>query len=421
MKFNFASLQALEAYCQAEGFDLRFSQSTEILSQPLKLDGYELKNRFCVHPMEGSDAGPGGSVSRLVTERYKGFAKGGSALIWFEAVSVLPQGRAGPNQLLINKENLEGFKKLIEEVKLQGLKSNGFEPKLLMQLTHSGRFSKPEGLPKPIIAYHHKELDKRHNISEDLEPVSDAYLDSLPGVFAKAALMAQEAGFDGVDIKCCHRYLLSELLSAYERKGKYGGSLENRAALLFECVEAVRSAADPGFIIGSRLNGFDALPGGFACSSDDYMQPDLGESIRLVKALKAKGVGIFNITTGSPYYNSFVNRPNDVEKDENPLLGVSRMFGVIASLQEALGSTPVVGTGYSYLRNFIPYAAAGEIAHGRCSLVGLGRMSLARPNYPKEIMKNELPPAKKLCTTCGKCAALLRAGRASHCVVFDRR
>jgi len=370
--------------------------------------------------MEGSDADENGAVTDLVTARYKKFAKGGSALIWFEAVSVVPEGRASANQLLINEENLDGFKKLIETIKEEGLSANGFEPVVIMQLTHSGRFSKPDGKPLPLIAYHHSELDKKHNIADDLECVTDEYIDTLPEKFAKAAALAQKAGFDGVDVKCCHRYLLHEFLSAFDRPGKYGGNYENRTRLLFDCVDAVNSEIGHNKILATRLNGFDALPDGFACDKTDYMQPDLNESVQLAKDLKAKGMDVFNITTGSPYYNSFVNRPNDVEKDEEPLLGVSRMFEVIGQIQKAVGSVPVVGTGFSYLRQFLPYAAAGEIKAGRCSMAGLGRMSLARPRYPKEIMNNVKVDPRLLCTTCGKCAGLLRAGGPSYCAVFNK-
>lgn len=410
----------LESYCQANAYHIHFDRNTDILSSPLTLKKIELKNRFCVHPMEGSDANENGSVTDLVTARYKSFAKGGSALIWFEAVSLLSEGKAGAKQLVINEENIEGFKKLIKTIKDEGMAANAFEPTVIMQLTHSGRFSKPFGKPQPMIAYHHPQLDKRHNIEEDLDCVSDDYLDRLPEKFAKAALLAQKAGFDGVDIKCCHRYLLHELLSAFERPGKYGGSYENRTRLLFSCFDAVLSELGQNMILATRLNGFDALPGGFACDKADYMKADLKESIRLVKDLKAKGTDIFNITSGSPYYNSFVNRPNDVEKDEDPLLGVSRMFEVVGQIQKAVGNTPVVGTGFSYLRQFLSYAASGEIKAGRCSMVGLGRMSLARPEYPKEIMENKKVDSRLLCTTCGRCAGLLRAGGPSYCAVFNK-
>lgn len=371
--------------------------------------------------MEGSDALTDGSPSELTLERYRRFARGGSGLIWFEAVSILPEARASANQLMLTPANLHTFQNIAAMIKKDGLHTNGYAPVVIMQLTHSGRFSKPFGTPQPIIAYHRAEIDLRHNINPELPVVSDNYLVALPEHFANTALLAQKAGFDGVDVKCCHRYLLSELLSAFERGGQYGGSFENRVRLYLDCIDAVRKAVGEDFIVGTRLNGFDALPEGFACGKPDYMQPDLTETLALVKLLKAHSVDIFNVTTGSPYYNSFVNRPNDVEKAEPPLLGVARMFGVIGEIQRELGNTPVVGTGYSYLREFIPYAAAGEILAGRCTSVGLGRMSFACPDYPKEVLKNHLPSPKALCITCGKCAQLLRAGGPSYCAIYDNK
>jgi len=371
--------------------------------------------------MEGSDSLADSSPSELTLERYRRFARGGSGLIWFEAVSVLPEARASANQLMLTPANLPAFQNMAAMIKEEGLRANGFAPVVIMQLTHSGRFSKPFGTPQPIIAYHHAELDMRHNIDPDLPVAADDYLAVIPQYFAKTALLAKEAGFDGVDVKCCHRYLLSELLSAYERAGIYGGSFKNRTRLYVDCIDAVRKVVGENFIIGTRLNGFDALPSGFACSEDDFMKPDLTETLELVKLLKAHGVNIFNITTGSPYYNSYVNRPNDMEKTEPPLLGVSRMFSVIGDIQKVLQDTPVVGTGFSYLREFIPYAAAGEIIAGRCASVGLGRMSFANPDFPREVLNNRLPPANRLCITCGKCAQLLRAGGPTYCAVFDKR
>lgn len=421
MSFGYASLNELTAACERDGFDINFSEDLSVLATPVKIGALTSQNRFCVHPMEGCDAEPDGSPSAFTTERYIRFAKGGSGLIWFEAVTVAPEGGASAHQLRLTKDNLSAYKALTDGVRQTALSENGFAPVLILQLTHSGRFSKPDGTPHPLIAYHHATLDARHNIDPNLPPVSDEYLDTLPAHFAESALLAKAAGFDGVDVKCCHRYLLSELLSAYDRPGKYGGSFENRTRLYLDCLDAVRDAVGADFIVGSRLNGFDALPGGFACDSEDYMKPDSTETLALVKLLELRGVDILNITTGSPYYNSYVNRPNDVEKNEPPLQGVSRMFSVIGQIQNDVPDIPVIGTGFTYLREFVPFAAAGEINAGKCALVGLGRMSFACPDYPRRILSGELPPAKQLCVTCGRCALLLRAGQASYCPVRDKR
>ncbi len=421
MSFGFNSLSELKSDCKIKNYNINFCDDLSVLGSSQKVGNRFAENRFCVHPMEGSDSLPDGSPSELTFERYRRFAHGGSGIIWFEAVSVLSEARASANQLMLTQENLPAFQNLLQIIKEEGLKANGYAPIVIMQLTHSGRFSKPFGTPRPIIAYHHAEIDLRHNVNSDLPVASDEYLAAIPEQFAKTALLAQKAGFDGADIKCCHRYLLSELLSAFWREGKYGGSFENRTRLFIECVDAVRAAAGNGFIAGTRLNGFDALTSGFSCSKSDYMKPDLRETLKLVKFLKAHGIDIFNITTGSPYYNSFVNRPNDIEKNEPPLLGVSRMFSVVGEIQNECNNTPVVSTGFSYLREYIPFAAAGEILAGRCSFAGLGRMSFAYPDFPRDVLSGKLPQANLLCTTCGKCAQLLRGGGPSYCAVREKK
>lgn len=421
MSFGCKNLSDVTAACERYGCDIKFSNDLSILGVPRQIGHKTAPNRFCVHPMEGCDGTVDGSPSGLTVERYMSFAEGGPGLLWFEAVAVAPEGRASARQLMISDDNLSEFKKLADIIRKKALMENGYAPVLIMQLTHSGRFSRPDGTPRPVIAYHHAELDVRHNISPDLPLVTDAYLDTLPECFARCALLAKKAGFDGVDVKCCHRYLLSELLSATGREGKYGGCFESRARLLLDCIDAVREAVGADFIVGSRLNGFDALPDGFSCDKADYMKPELSETLELVKILRARGVDILNITTGSPYYNPFVNRPNDVDRQEPPLFGVSRMFRVVGEIQREVPYIPVVGTGYSYLREFVPFAAAGEISAGRCAFAGLGRMSFACPSYPRRVLSGELPPSNQLCTTCGKCAGLLRAGKPSYCVVRNKR
>lgn len=419
MSFGFEKLSDVVGICEKSGYELHFSRDLKILGAAAKVGRRAAPNRFCAQPMEGCDALPDGSPSSLTAERYLRFAGGGAGLIWFEAVAVVGEGKASARQLIITEENVESFRSVADAVRKKAFSENGHVPVMIMQLTHSGRFSRPDGTPRPIIAYHHAELDGRHSIDPELPAATDEYLDTLPERYAKSAMLAKKAGFDGVDVKCCHRYLLSELLSSFDRVGKYGGSFENRTRLFIDCIDAIRAACGD-FICGSRLNGFDALPLGFSCGKDDYMKPELSETLELVKILRARGVEILNITSGSPYYNAYVNRPNDVDRSEPPLQGVSRMLSIAGEVQRCVPDIPVVGTGFTYLREFVPFAAAGEINAGRCAFAGLGRMSFACPDYPKKVLSGEIPPADLLCVTCGKCAGLLREGRPSFCAVRDK-
>lgn len=418
MPFHFKSLELLRSYCIERGYDIPFSDDISVLAQSLDIGGKTVNNRFCVHPMEGCDALPDGSPSEKTTRRCLDFARGGSGVIWLEAIAVAQEGRSSPAQLMLTENNAAAFSRLVDMIRQTAKETNGFEPFIVAQLTHSGRFSKPESVPRPLIAYHRPDLDAVHAVDPNLEPVTDAYLDTMPERFARSAVLAAACGFDAADIKCCHRYLLSELLSAFERPGKYGGSFENRSRLLLDCMKAARASAPRGFLIASRLNIYDALPGGFCCPADgDYMRPCLDEAFQLVELMNQNGLCLLNVTAGSPYYNAYVNRPNDADKTEEPLAGVARMFGLAAEISRRFPSLPVAGTSFSYLREYMPQAAAAQISAGNCTFAGLGRQSLACPDFPRLVLRGETVARNRLCTTCGRCAMKLRAGEAVYCDV----
>ena len=109
----------------------------------------------------------------------------------------------------------------------------------------------------------------------------------LEEAFGEATKLAKEAGFDAVDIKCCHGYLLAELSSAYTRPGNYGGSYENRTRLLKHSIQAAKVYENDTFQVTSRLGIYDgyAYPSGFGVSQTSGLSPDLTEPIRLVKEL----------------------------------------------------------------------------------------------------------------------------------------
>ena len=254
---------------------LPFLQDAAILRTPLVVDGKQIPNRLACQAMEGCDGTPDGSPDTLTKRRYDRFAKGGAGLIWFEATAVMEEGRANPRQLYIHENNLDDFKRQVETIKETALKTNGYEPLIIMQATHSGRYSKPNGTPAPLIAYNNPVFEKDNPITAE-RIVTDDHLDRVGEALVQGAILAEKAGFDGVDIKCCHRYLNSELLSAYERGGKYGGSLENRTRLLRESVQGAIQSCGKDFMVSSRLNVYDgfAYPYGFGVSRDGSLDFD---------------------------------------------------------------------------------------------------------------------------------------------------
>ena len=298
-----------KVYTKAEEFFLQnemlhtgipYAEDVSILSAPLHVGSKTIANRLACQAMEGCDGTPSGEPDVLTKRRYDRFAKGGAGLIWFEATAVMQEGRANPRQLYIREDNLDAFKKIVADIKETGLKENGFEPVVIMQATHSGRYSKPEGVPAPLIAYHNSVLEANNPISDD-RIVTDDHIDRIRDALVSGAVLAEKAGFDGVDIKACHRYLNSELLSAYHRPGKYGGSLENRTRLLRESVAGAKAACGNGFAVSSRLNVYDgfAYPDGFGVAADGNLDFDPSEPVWLLRQLKELGVELLNITMGT--------------------------------------------------------------------------------------------------------------------------
>lgn len=424
-RFHYRTLAELKACARALGAWLPLAEELSALAQPLPLAGRTLHNRIALQPMEGSDAKPDGSPSALTRRRYLRFAQGGAALIWFEAVATAPEARASAHQLMLTGDNLASFARLVAEIKEAGLAKNGYEPLVVMQATHSGRYSKPQGKPEPLIAYNNPILEGNAPLPAG-RILDDGALERYEARFGTAARLAQRAGFDGMDVKCCHGYLAAELLSAYQRPGRYGGSLENRTRFLLNAHRAARAEVRAPFFLTTRLNAYDGFPYpyGFGVSPGGGVEPDLREALALVGRLAREfSLPLINITIGNPYKNPHVNRPYDQGgylPDEHPLTGVARMMSCVSQVQRAHPRLPVVGSAFSYLRGFSAHLAAGMVQGGHAALAGFGRMALANPEFPRQILIGGAIDPQQVCLTCGMCAQLLRAGRPSGCAVRDR-
>jgi len=407
------------------GTGLVHSENTDILKKPLTVQKKKIANRLVCQAMEGCDGTPDGCPDTLTVRRYDRFAKGGAGLIWFEATAVMEEGRANPRQLFINENNLDSFKKEVERIKETGLRENGYEPVLIMQATHSGRYSKPHGTPAPIIAYNNPIFEKDNPIPKD-RIATDEYLDRVGEALVKGASLAERAGFDGVDIKACHRYLNCELLSAYNREGRYGGSFENRTRLLAQSVEGAIKTCSRDFIVSTRLNVYDGFPypNGFGVSSDGSLAFDKTEPERLLRVLYEKGVRLVNITMGNPYFNPHVNRPfasGGYDTDEHPLEGVARMLNGISDLKKSVPEMAVISSALSYLGVAAPRVAAGFIENGGFDLAGFGRTIFAYPDFARDIIETGEMKKEKICICCSKCTHIMRqAGGTPGCVIRDR-
>lgn len=423
-RFHYKTLEELKNKAAELQIHLPFAENTQILAKELTFGNVTLQNRLGIAPMEGADGLPDGSPSELTIRRYVKEAEGKAGMIWFEAISIVPEGRSSAHQLMLTKDNLEAYKRMTAAVKEAGIKANGFAPYLVMQANHSGRYSNPEGRPAPIIAYRHPEYEKLRP-ADDSCIVSDDYLESLEEKFGEATLLAKEAGFDAVDIKSCHGYLLTELTSAYNREGRYGGSFENRTRLLRNGILAAKAHETPDFLITARIGIFDgyAYPYGFGVKEGEGAVPNMEEPIRLTKMLYEElGIPMINFTMGNPYVSTHVTRPFDMGKyvpQEHPLRGVARMIQGIGEVKKAVPGMVISASAPTYLRQYSDLYTAGAIEEGLCDHMLFGRMSFANPAFPKQILENGRIDEKLVCITCGKCGDLIRAGKPTGCVIRD--
>ncbi len=421
------------------------------LAQPLKMGRLTIGNRWCIHPMEGWDANRDGSPTPLTLRRWQRFGGSGAKLIWGgEAAAVQPAGRANPNQTLALASNEAGLQQLLKALHDEHRQQfdNLDELVVGLQLTHSGRFCKPNDHKRwePRIAYHHPVLDPKFNIAADDQAVvlTDDELEQLADDYVTAAKLAQRVGFQFVDVKACHGYLLHELLSARIRPGKFGGDLEGRSRLMRNIIGRIRSDC-PDLEVGVRLSVWDTLPYqpgeaggvpaaweagreylfGFGVDPHDPLRIDLCEPIELIRMLQATGVSCVNLTCGSPYYNPHIQRPaifppsDGYQPPEDPLVGVARHIQTVAEVKRHLPDMPLVGSGYTYLQEFLPLVAQATIRDHLVDSIGLGRMVLSYPTLPRDSLAGQAPVRKLVCRTFSDCTTAPRQGMVSGCYPLD--
>ena len=427
------------------------------LAQPLDFNGKKIGNRFCIHPMEGWDGTVDGKPTDATLRRWKHFGASGAKLIWGgEAVAVGHEGRANPNQLVINEHTKRDLGLLRKTLVDAHVEACGTADDLLtgLQLTHSGRFSRPNEKAKaePRILYHHPFLDQRVGIDDSYPILTDGEIRNIIDDFQRAARLAQDLGFEFVDVKHCHGYLGHEFLSAHTRAGDYGGSFENRTRFLREVTAGIRAVA-PGLQIGVRVSAFDVVPfrpdpnrkatgttptgipeaysdalpyrWGFGVNIENPEEYDLREPARFLSLLQDLDIKLVNISGGSPYYNPHVQRPalyppsDGYQPPEDPLIGVARQMAVTRSLKQSFPDLILVGTGYSYLQEFLPLVAQAAVREGWVDSIGLGRMVLAYPELPLDVIAGRVLQHKRICRTFSDCTTAPRNGLPSGCYPLD--
>jgi NADPH2 dehydrogenase len=454
-------------YVASLGINLPCDDSIEVgsnspLAKPVeqvRINGQQIGNRIAIQPMEGWDGTTTGGITEDVLRRWQRFGESGAKLIYGgEAMAVRPDGRANPNQLIIVEQNKNDLARLRETLVDSHRQRFGRTDDLVIgfQLTHSGRFCKPNDKTRmePHVAYRHPILDRKFKVTSDDQVWTDDEIDRLIEDYIKAAKIAWDVGADFVDIKHCHGYLLHEFLSAFTRPGKYGGSFENRTRILRDIVNGIRASGNR-IEFAVRLSAFDfapfkpdpalSQPGklgpgipddfshclpyryGFGVNQQNPVEYDLTETFQFVELCAELGVKIVNLTAGSPYYVPHIQRPaayppsDGYQPPEDPLVGVARQINVVREVKaRAPKGLVLVGTGYSYLQEYLPHVAQYVVRNGWCDIVGLGRMVLAYPGILADAIEKGALATKSICRTFSDCTTAPRNGMISGCYPLDK-
>ncbi len=418
------------------------------LAQPIDVDGVRVGNRFCILPMEGWDGTRAGEPSDLTRRRWRNFGTSGAKLMWGgEAVAVRHDGRANPNQLMLTPDTQPSIAALGRELisaHRERFGSNADRDLYLgLQITHSGRFARPDEWDQsaPIVACHHPILDKR--FPNGVRVFTDDELDRLVDDYIRAARLAYDSGYQFVDAKACHGYLGHELLGATTRPGRYGGSLENRMRFITQLIDGIRTAV-PGLGIVVRVSIFDMVPHrksagglgvpeqttgdepGFGVLKNEDMDGALNDGRRLLKHLEALGIRWICISAGSPYYNPHIQRPaffpplDGYEPPEDPLRGAARQIDATARLKAEFPNLVFVGSGYSYLQEWLPNVGQYNVRNGLADFVGLGRVVLSYPDLPADVLSGSPLRRASICRTFSDCTTGPRMGMVSGCYPLDK-
>jgi len=449
---SFKTPQAFRQHLRSHDIPLDFddappSASSAALARSIVVDGVRVGNRFCILPMEGWDGTREGEPSELTRRRWRNFGISGAKLMWGgEAVAVRPEARANPNQLLMTHRTQPAIASLREELVTAhrerfGANADG-DLFVGLQLTHSGRFARPDvwDRPMPLAACKNPVLDRR--FVNDVRVLTDEEIDALVDDYIDAARLARDAGFRFVDIKQCHGYFGHELLGAQNRQGRYGGSLENRTRFLRNVLLGIQALL-PDLVIVVRLSIFDTVPyrrtatgvGAPEVAPADYPvgfgiveqngHDALDDSRSVLRLLEGLGVKWICTTAGSPYYNPHVQRPaffppvDGYDPPEDPLHGVARQIRATAALKAAFPNMVFVGSGYSYLQEWLPRVGQHAVARGHTDLVGLGRMVLSYPDLPADVLEGKALRRKAICRTFSDCTSGPRLGLVSGCFPLD--
>ncbi len=362
-----------------------------ILLTPARIGPVEIKNRIVMPPMTTRTADAEGFVTDDSVAYYMARVRGGTGLITIEMASPEKCGRHRRHEVGIYDDRfLPGLTRLVNEIHGGGAKAS-------IQLGHGGGHTRidicgetpiaPSAIPHPVY----------ETTFETIVPaeMSKARIAQTIAAHAAAAVRAQKAGFDCVEIHAAHGYLISQFHAPFEnrRTDDYGGSLENRARFGLEVLRAVKAAV-PGMGVIYRLSVEDFFPGGLP----------FGEGRQIAVWAAQAGADALHVTAG--HYRSLPSAQIVLP----PMTFPDAMFLDFAAEVKKTVDVPVIAVG----KLGDPATATAAVASGKADFVALGRTLVADPQWVEKLARNE--PIRR-CLACNTCINEMRGGARIGCVV----
>lgn len=343
------------------------SHSTSLVFEPLTLaNGATLPNRIAKAAMEENMSAPGQLPGDELTTLYRRWSNGGAGLLITGNVMVHDAAMTGPAGVVLDGDQpLDPFRRWADAAKSGAAR-------VWMQINHPGRQVMAD-MPGVAWAPSARRVDVGKQSGRFAEPteMTPAQIRETIDRFATTAALAEQAGFDGVEIHAAHGYLLSQFLSPLSntRTDEWGGSLDNRARLLLDIVRAVRSVVEPGFAVAVKLNSADFQRGGF----------DADDARRVIDLLAPLGVDLVELSGGS--YESPAMTGSSADERT---LAREAYFLELATDLAATSPIPLMLTG-----GITRLPVAEEVLAEGVAVVGMGSALAVAPDLPNTWQRDQ--------------------------------
>lgn len=353
---------------------------SSILFSPFQIKDLTLKNRITMAPTYLGYADADGTVGSLVLDHYREMAASGAAMIVVENATVNQAGSGSPFTIRADDDRfIEGLSQLAGVIR-------GQDAVAVQQINHAGRFAFTSPPLAPTGGLDGKP-PREMTLSEIEETIQ---------AFGSAAGRVKAAGFDAVEIHGGTGYLIDQFISPHtnKRTDRYGGSLENRMRFPLEVFQAVKEAVGPDFPVGHRFMAYEGLPGGF----------ELAESTQWAVELEKRGVAYLSVMFGT--YESFrLPEYAQAEKTEG------YMAPWAGRIKKAVPHTPIITAG----RIQSPETAEKILESQTADLIGLARVLVADPLWPKKAAGDIPDPITACEPTCSLCMKRIMSGKPAFC------